>query len=146
MAFVRGWSVSYLRPTEDPSRRPFSVVLEYRTKQEALLFDSGAIAELTNQDYALIKDRYMGQEHVFGCLGIYSSSTYDHTLQMHLSYLVVVTECRSVVKLPSFEVYRISNVRFICLNIQNYDDESNNEVILNLLYSRQLHIPLRLCV
>ncbi len=128
MAYLRGWRVSYLRQPEDGGQRPFSVVLEHRDKQEALHFESGAITELNQNDYALIKERFARIEDIFGCLGVFSSRIFNHTLKAYPSYLVVVTECKLVGKLPHYEAFRINNIRFICLDRLNYDDESNNEV------------------
>uniref|UniRef100_A0A5K3ESZ3 phosphoinositide 5-phosphatase n=1 Tax=Mesocestoides corti TaxID=53468 RepID=A0A5K3ESZ3_MESCO len=128
MAYLRGWRVSCLRHSEDGVKRPFSVVLEHRDKQEALHFESGAITELLHNDYALIRDRFARIEDVFGCLGVYKSSTYDPVLKAYPSFLVIVTECKLIGKLPLYEVYRINSVRFLCLDKDNYEDESCNEI------------------
>ena len=128
MTFLRAWRILCIKQFGEPSQRPFCVILERRGRQDALHFESGAITYLNQQDFSLIKDNFSRIDDVFCCLGIYRSLTYDSALQSYLSFLVTVTDCHLVGKLPRCEVYRITGVNFSCLNKQLNEDDANNEV------------------
>lgn len=130
MAYPRGWRLSYAKELDNISQQPLYAILERRDKQEFLRFQPGVIAELNSYDFSLIKDNLVKIADIFCCLGVYTSLTYDSLLQAYPSYLVTVTECHLVGKLPDYEVYRITGVHFLCLNKPFMEDDYNNEVVV----------------
>ncbi|KAL5111754.1 Synaptojanin-1 [Taenia crassiceps] len=128
MAYPRGWRLLYVKQLDSRSQLSPCAILERRDKQEFLRFQPDAITELNSYDVSLIKDQLVKIADVFCCLGIYKSSTYDSILKAYPSYLVTVTECHLVGKLPDYEVYRITSVHFLCLNRLFFEDDSNNEL------------------
>ncbi|VDK39948.1 unnamed protein product [Taenia asiatica] len=128
MAYPRGWRLSYVKQLDNRSQQSLCTILERREKHEFLRFQPGAVAELNSYDVSLIKDMFVKIADIFCCLGVYKSLTYDSFLEAYPSYLVAVTECQPVGKLSGYEVYRITNVQFLCLNKLFLEDDSNNEV------------------
>lgn len=129
MSFARRWRISCLKRIPDNYHRQFSVILERPDEQEVLHFESGAITELIPDDFALIKDMFTAVDDAFCCLGIYRSSYCDPFFKTFLHFLVYVNECHLVGKLPNCEVYRITNVKFLCLDKKTTEEESFSEVI-----------------
>ncbi|VDM33609.1 unnamed protein product, partial [Hydatigera taeniaeformis] len=127
MAYPRGWRLSYLKQLDGGSQEPLCAILERRDKPEFLRIESEALTELNSYDTSLIKDQFVKIADIFCCLGVYKSLTYDSLLQAYPSFLVAVTECHLVGKLPNYEVYRITSVHFLCLNKLFLEDDCNNE-------------------
>ncbi|KAM7541625.1 hypothetical protein Aperf_G00000043699 [Anoplocephala perfoliata] len=128
MSFTRRWRISCRKQILEDSQRPFSVILERPDEQAILQFESGAITELTLDDFALIRDMLTTIDDAFCCLGIHRSPYCDPILKIPLQFLVYVNECHLVGKLPNYEVYRITNVKFLCLNKKITEEEPFNEI------------------
>ncbi|VDO05611.1 unnamed protein product [Rodentolepis nana] len=128
MSLGRRWNISCLKQPSENCQRSFSVLLEQPDEKEVLYFESGAITELNRHDFSPIKDLFMKVDSAFCCLGIYRSNYYDSVLKTSLAFLVYVTECHMVGKLPSFEVYRITNVQFLCLNKKLSEEDPCSEI------------------
>ncbi|VUZ46885.1 unnamed protein product [Hymenolepis diminuta] len=128
MSLGRRWHISCLKEINENCQRPFSVILERPDEKEVLHFESGAITELSPHDFSLIKDLFIKVDGAFCCLGIYRSTHCDITLKTPLTFLVYVTECHLVGKLPHCEVYRVTNVQFLCLNKRLGEEDPYPEI------------------
>ncbi|KAF5404150.1 Phosphatidylinositol-bisphosphatase [Paragonimus heterotremus] len=135
MSFLKNCRVSFRRSLleNDPEASNFnhSVVLENRSTEGALLFESGAIVHLTVEDFSLRRLSYNKVMDAFACLGVLIPSlpsTSDSNVAAQLSFLVMVTGCTLTGKLPDHEVYRITGVQFVCLQAANFEDDSLSDV------------------
>lgn len=90
---------------------PYSVLLEQRNRDEALLFESLVIAALGPAEVDVVKKLYTKLSDAYGCLGVLLVNTGDGPLQ----YLVLVTGCVSVGKIGESEVFRINQTTFVPL-------------------------------
>ncbi|CAH8574963.1 unnamed protein product [Heterobilharzia americana] len=128
MSFLKNCRVlmkSYC-PDNVESLQQFNVVLESRFVKGALLFDSGAIAHISPLEFDLRKYQYTKAVDAYACLGVLVPPippTADSNIFAPHSFLVMVTGCTSVGKLPSFEVFRITNVQFINLKFQGAEED-----------------------
>ncbi|XP_006523271.1 synaptojanin-2 isoform X6 [Mus musculus] len=83
---------------------PSSVLLEARGRGDCLLFEAGAVATLAPEEKEVIKGLYSKLTDAYGCLG-------ELRLQsggVPLSFLVLVTGCMSVGRIPDAEIYKIT--------------------------------------
>ncbi|CAG0907936.1 unnamed protein product, partial [Darwinula stevensoni] len=108
---------------------PYSVILEDRTKKDTLLFDSGAVAVLTELQTEAIRKQYSRLADAYSCLGVLKFGKSSTTAtEGEVLYLVLVTACSSVGKIRDSEVFRITQTQFVSLRGAVGDDERVSEV------------------
>ncbi|XP_022094958.1 synaptojanin-1-like isoform X2 [Acanthaster planci] len=103
---------------------PYSVILETRKRQETLLFESDAVAVLSQAETEALKRQYQKLVDGYGCLGVLKLNIGEQTIL----YLVIVTGCVSVGKVASSEIFRITATSFISLRHDPGDEERITEV------------------
>nr|CAD7392934.1 unnamed protein product [Timema cristinae] len=91
---------------------PYSILLEQRSRDETLLFESQAVAVLSNQETESVKRLYTKLLDAYGCLGV---------LQLNAG-------CVSVGKIGDSEVFRITQTNFVSLRNQAQDEDRISEV------------------
>ncbi|XP_053164130.1 synaptojanin-1 isoform X6 [Hemicordylus capensis] len=119
MAFSKGYRIYHKL---DPP--PFSVIVETRSKEECLMFESGAVAVLSSAEKEAIKNMYSKVMDAYGLLGVLRLNLGDTLLH----YLVLVTGCMSVGKIQESEVFRVTSTDLISLRNDPSDEERISEV------------------
>ncbi|XP_056911468.1 synaptojanin-1 isoform X9 [Takifugu flavidus] len=119
MAFSKGYRIYHKL---DPP--PYSVIVETRTRDECLMFESGAVAVLSSAEKEAIKNTYTKVVDAYGILGVLRLNLGDSMLHS----LVVVTGCSSVGKVQDSEVFRVTQTDFISLKNDPGDEERIAEV------------------
>ncbi|XP_008105797.1 synaptojanin-1 isoform X3 [Anolis carolinensis] len=119
MAFSKGYRIYHKL---DPP--PFSVIVETRSKEECLMFESGAVAVLSSAEKEAIKNMYSKVMDAYGLLGVLRLNLGDTLLH----YLVLVTGCMSVGKIQESEVFRVTSTDLISLRMDPSDEERISEV------------------
>lgn len=125
---------------------PYSVILEHRHHENALLFESNAIAVLSSQEFDSIKRQYVKIQDAYGCLGILQIGQGASSV----SFLVTITGCIIVGKINDSEVFRITQTSFISLRNHPQDEDliSNIRKLLNsgtFYFSKNNSFDLTLC-
>ncbi|CAG2054275.1 unnamed protein product [Timema podura] len=103
---------------------PYSILLEQRNRDETLLFESQAVAVLSNQETEFVKRLYTKLLDAYGCLGVLQLNAGESTIL----YLVLATGCVSVGKIGDSEVFRITQTNFVSLRNQAQDEDRISEV------------------
>ncbi|XP_052025184.1 synaptojanin-2 isoform X2 [Apodemus sylvaticus] len=101
------------------STGPSSVLLEARGRGDCLLFEAGTVATLAPEEKEVIKGLYGKLTDAYGCLG-------ELRLQsggVPLSFLVLVTGCMSVGRIPDAEIYKITATEFYPLQEEAKEEE-----------------------
>uniref|UniRef100_O15056-2 Isoform 2B1 of Synaptojanin-2 n=1 Tax=Homo sapiens TaxID=9606 RepID=O15056-2 len=96
-----------------------SVLLEARGRDDCLLFEAGTVATLAPEEKEVIKGQYGKLTDAYGCLGelrLKSGGT-------SLSFLVLVTGCTSVGRIPDAEIYKITATDFYPLQEEAKEEE-----------------------
>ncbi|NWH38404.1 SYNJ1 protein, partial [Chloropsis hardwickii] len=119
MAFSKGYRVYHKL---DPL--PFSVIVETRSREECLMFESGAVAVLSSAEKDTIKNTYSKVMDAYGLLGVLRLNLGDTLLH----YLVLVTGCMSVGKIQDSEVFRVTSTEFVSLRADPTDEDRISEV------------------
>ncbi|MED6266740.1 Synaptojanin-1 [Characodon lateralis] len=119
MAFSKGYRIYHKL---DPP--PYSVIVETRSKEECLMFESGAVAVLSAAEKEAIKNTYTRIFDAYGILGVLRLNLGDSMLHS----LVVVTGCSSVGKVQDSEVFRVTQTDFISLTNDPADEDRIAEV------------------
>ncbi|XP_061595279.1 LOW QUALITY PROTEIN: synaptojanin-1-like [Cololabis saira] len=119
MAFSKGYRIYHKL---DPP--PYSVIVETRTRDECLMFESGAVAVLSAAEKDAIKSSYSKIVDAYGILGVLRLNLGDSMLHS----LVVVTGCSSVGKVQESEVFRVTQTDFISLKNDPADEDRISEV------------------
>ncbi|XP_063006357.1 synaptojanin-1 isoform X4 [Melospiza melodia melodia] len=119
MAFSKGFRVYHKL---DPP--PFSVMVETRSREECLMFESGAVAVLSSAEKDTIKNTYSKVMDAYGLLGVLRLNLGDTLLH----YLVLVTGCMSVGKIQDSEVFRVTCTEFVSLRADPADEDRVSEV------------------
>ncbi|XP_044077478.1 synaptojanin-1 isoform X5 [Siniperca chuatsi] len=119
MAFSKGYRIYHKL---DPP--PYSVIVETRTRDECLMFESGAVAVLSAAEKDAIKNAYTKIVDAYGILGVLRLNLGDSMLHS----LVVVTGCSSVGKVQDSEVFRVTQTDFISLKNDPGDEDRIAEV------------------
>ncbi|XP_022594498.1 synaptojanin-1 isoform X1 [Seriola dumerili] len=119
MAFSKGYRIYHKL---DPP--PYSVIVETRTREECLMFESGAVAVLSAAEKEAIKNTYSKIVDAYGILGVLRLNLGDSMLHS----LVVVTGCSSVGKVQDSEVFRVTQTDFISLKNDPGDEDRIAEV------------------
>ncbi|XP_022914943.1 synaptojanin-1 [Onthophagus taurus] len=114
MAMYKGFRV--LEKSQPPN--PHSVLLEYRGKENTLLFESQAVAVLSVQETEAVRKQYTKILDAYGCLGVLQLNAGENTVL----YLVMITGCFSVGKVGDSEIFRITQTQFIPLHYQQNED------------------------
>ncbi|CAM1293610.1 SYNJ1 (predicted) [Pycnogonum litorale] len=103
---------------------PYSVILSHRNKDDALLFESQAVAVLSQQELSAIQRQYTKLTDAYGCLGVMQLNAGETSVL----YLVLVNGCVSVGKVANSEIFRITSTVFLSLRNQLQDEERIVEV------------------
>ncbi|XP_048210324.1 synaptojanin-2 isoform X3 [Perognathus longimembris pacificus] len=96
-----------------------SVLLEARGRGDALLFEAGTVAALAPEEKEVIRGQYGKLTDAYGCLGelrLDSGGT-------ALSFLVMVTGCTSVGRIPDAEIYKITATEFYPLQEEAREED-----------------------
>ncbi|KAM5229102.1 synaptojanin-2 isoform 2-T2 [Ctenodactylus gundi] len=108
-----------------------SVLLEARGRGDCLLFEAGTVAALAPEEKDVIKGQYDKLTDAYGCLGelrLKSGGT-------SLSFLVLVTGCISVGRIPDAEIYQITATEFHPLQEEASGDEERLQALRKVLCS-----------
>ncbi|XP_005187417.2 synaptojanin-1 [Musca domestica] len=103
---------------------PHSVLMEYRNKNESILFESHAVALLSSQESEIIRKQYTKVCDAYGCLGVLQLNAGESTLL----FLVLVTGCVSMGKIGDVEVFRIQQTQFVSLQNAAPNEDRISEV------------------
>ncbi|XP_036079096.1 synaptojanin-2 isoform X4 [Rousettus aegyptiacus] len=85
-----------------------SVLLEARGRGDCLLFEAGTVATLAPEEKEVIRGQYGKLTDAYGCLGELRVKSGG----VSLSFLVLVTGCTSVGRIPEAEIYKITAIDF----------------------------------
>ncbi|XP_013387463.1 synaptojanin-1 isoform X2 [Lingula anatina] len=111
---------------------PYSVLLECRNKEDTLMFESNAVAVLSDVETETIKKQYTKIVDAYGCLGVLTLSIVQDGALVNVLYLVLVTGCISVGKILDSEIFKITAVTFISLR-NHPDDEARVSEVKKIL-------------
>nr|XP_014702437.2 synaptojanin-2 isoform X1 [Equus asinus] len=96
-----------------------SVLLEARGRGDCLLFEAGTVATLAPEEKEVIKGQYGKLADAYGCLGELRLKSGGASL----SFLVLVTGCTSVGRIPEAEIYKITATDFYPLQGEAKEEE-----------------------
>ncbi|KAJ8256448.1 hypothetical protein COCON_G00186000 [Conger conger] len=119
MAFSKGYRIYH-----NLDRLPYSVIVESRSQEECLLFESGAVAVLSAAEKGTIKSTYSKMLDAYGMLGVLQLNLEDTTLHS----MVLVTGCSSVGKVQDSEVFRVTSTDFVSLRNEPSDEDRISDV------------------
>ncbi|GBP83839.1 Synaptojanin-1 [Eumeta japonica] len=120
MAMSKGFKI--LEKSSPPN--PYSIILQHRNKDNALLFESNAVVLLSFQEIETIRKQYHKITDAYGCLGVLQLNSGESCLL----YLVLVTGCCSVGKVADSEVFKITQTQFVPLFYQSQNEDKVSEV------------------
>lgn len=103
---------------------PYSVLLEHRHKSESVLFESHAVALLSQQETDIIRKNYTKLCDAYGCLGVLQLNAGESTVL----FLVLVNGCISVGKSCDVEIFRITQTQFVSLQSTVINEDKISEV------------------
>ncbi|XP_005065972.1 synaptojanin-2 isoform X3 [Mesocricetus auratus] len=98
---------------------PGSVLLEVRGRGDCLLFEAGAVTTLAPEEKEVIKGQYGKLTDAYGCLGELRLRSGG----VPLSFLVLVTGCTSVGRIPDAEIYKITATEFCPLQEETKEED-----------------------
>ncbi|XP_037676366.1 synaptojanin-2 isoform X3 [Choloepus didactylus] len=96
-----------------------SVLLEARGRGDCLLFEAGTVATLAPEEKEVIKGQYGKLTDAYGCLGELRLKSGGASL----GFLVLVTGCTSVGRIPDAEIYKITATDFYPLQGEAKEEE-----------------------
>ncbi|XP_019604918.2 synaptojanin-2 isoform X5 [Rhinolophus sinicus] len=96
-----------------------SVLLEARGRRDCLLFEAGTVATLAPEEKEVIRGQYGKLTDAYGCLGELRLKSGG----VSLSFLVLVTGCTSVGRIPEAEIYKITATDFYPLQEEARDED-----------------------
>ncbi|XP_021093636.1 synaptojanin-2 isoform X4 [Heterocephalus glaber] len=96
-----------------------SVLLEARGRGDCLLFEAGTVATLAPEEKEVIKGQYGKLTDAYGCLGELRLKSGGASL----SFLVLVTGCTSVGRIPDAEIYKITATEFYPLQEEAREED-----------------------
>ncbi|XP_077874950.1 synaptojanin-2 isoform X2 [Ictidomys tridecemlineatus] len=96
-----------------------SVLLEARGRGDCLLFEAGTVATLAPEEKEVIKGQYGKLTDAYGCLGELRVKSGGASL----SFLVLVTGCTSVGRIPDAEIFKITATDFYPLQEEAKEEE-----------------------
>ncbi|XP_007896485.2 synaptojanin-2 isoform X1 [Callorhinchus milii] len=114
MALVKGFRVYVSSP---PGQ--CSALLESRSREEALLFQSGAVAILSPVEKDGLKAQFVKLWEAYGCLGVLQIKSGDS----RLCFLVLVTGCTSVGRIRDTDICKITASEFVPLQEETSEEE-----------------------
>ncbi|XP_014362575.2 synaptojanin-1 [Papilio machaon] len=120
MAMSKGFKV--LEKSSPPN--PYSIILQHRNKDTALLFESQAVVSLSSQETETLRKQYHKIADAYGCLGVLQLNAGESCLL----YLVLVVGCCSVGKVGDVEVFKITQTQFLPLFYQSQGEDKVSEV------------------
>ncbi|XP_038214711.1 synaptojanin-1 [Zerene cesonia] len=120
MAMSKGFKV--LEKSAPPN--PYSIILQHRNKDTALLFESQAVVSLSSQETDTLRKQYHKIADAYGCLGVLQLNSGESCML----YLVLVTGCSSVGKVGDNEVFKITQSQFLPLFHQTQGEDKVGEV------------------
>ncbi|CAG4985840.1 unnamed protein product [Colias eurytheme] len=120
MAMSKGFKV--LEKSAPPN--PYSIILQHRNKDTALLFESQAVVSLSSQETDTLRKQYHKIADAYGCLGVLQLNSGENCML----YLVLVTGCSSVGKVGDNEVFKITQSQFLPLFHQTQGEDKVSEV------------------
>ncbi|XP_045495221.1 synaptojanin-1 [Colias croceus] len=120
MAMSKGFKV--LEKSAPPN--PYSIILQHRNKDTALLFESQAVVSLSSQETDTLRKQYHKIADAYGCLGVLQLNSGESCML----YLVLVTGCSSVGKVGDNEVFKITQSQFLPLFHQTQGEDKVSEV------------------
>ncbi|XP_072938550.1 synaptojanin-1 [Epargyreus clarus] len=120
MAMSKGFKV--LEKSLPPN--PYSIILQHRNKDTALLFESQAVVSLSSQETDTLRKQYHKIADAYGCLGVLQLNSGESCLL----YLVLITGCCSVGKVGDTEVFKITQTQFLPLFYQSQGEDKVSEV------------------
>nr|XP_045721768.1 synaptojanin-2 isoform X4 [Mirounga angustirostris] len=97
----------------------WSVLLEARGRGDCLLFEAGTVATLAPEEKEVIKGQYGKLTDAYGCLGELRVRSGGASL----SFLVLVTGCTSVGRIPEAEIYKITATDFYPLQEEAKEED-----------------------
>ncbi|XP_045661372.1 synaptojanin-2 isoform X1 [Ursus americanus] len=97
----------------------WSVLLEARGRGDCLLFEAGTVATLAPEEKEVIKGQYGKLTDAYGCLGELRLRSGGASL----SFLVLVTGCTSVGRIPEAEIYKITATDFYPLQEEAKEED-----------------------
>ncbi|XP_073750256.1 synaptojanin-2 isoform X1 [Callorhinus ursinus] len=97
----------------------WSVLLEARGRGDCLLFEAGTVATLAPEEKEVIKGQYGKLTDAYGCLG----ELRVRSGAASLSFLVLVTGCTSVGRIPEAEIYKITATDFYPLQEEAKEED-----------------------
>ncbi|XP_027457688.2 synaptojanin-2 isoform X4 [Zalophus californianus] len=97
----------------------WSVLLEARGRGDCLLFEAGTVATLAPEEKEVIKGQYGKLTDAYGCLG----ELRVRSGAASLSFLVLVTGCTSVGRIPEAEIYKITATDFYPLQEEAREED-----------------------
>ncbi|KAH8283509.1 hypothetical protein KR018_004594 [Drosophila ironensis] len=103
---------------------PHSVLLEHRNKSDSILFESHAVALLTQQETDVIRKQYSKVCDAYGCLGALQLNAGESTVL----FLVLLTGCVSMGKIGDVEIFRITQTTFVPLQNAAPNEDKISEV------------------
>ncbi|WAR02120.1 SYNJ1-like protein, partial [Mya arenaria] len=107
---------------------PFSLMLENKSIEDTLMFETSAETDTIKKQYSKILDAY-------GCLGVLNLNTGGDE---NILYLVLVTGCVSVGKIGDSEIFCITATHFVSLQ-NRPGDEDRIVGVRNVLNSRTFY-------
>lgn len=96
-----------------------SVLLEARGRGDCLLFEAGTVATLAPEEKEVIKGQYGKLTDAYGCLGELRLRSGGASQ----SFLVLVTGCTSVGRIPEAEIYKITATDFYPLQEEAKEED-----------------------
>ncbi|XP_068087951.1 synaptojanin-2 isoform X2 [Hyperolius riggenbachi] len=97
----------------------YSVLLESRSREDCLLFESGTVATLTPEEKEAIKGQYEKVQEAYGCLGELRIKSGNSDLH----FLVLVSGCSSVGRILDTEIYKITATEFCPIQEETKEEE-----------------------
>ncbi|XP_035880834.1 synaptojanin-2 isoform X3 [Phyllostomus discolor] len=108
-----------------------SVLLEARGRGDCLLFEAGTVATLAPEEKEVIRGQYGKLTDAYGCLGELRLKSGDASL----SFLVLVTGCTSVGRIPEAEIYKITATDFYPLQEEAREEDHRLSALRKILNS-----------
>ncbi|VDP01990.1 unnamed protein product [Soboliphyme baturini] len=100
--------------TSIPTRTPYSLILDSsKISDEFLLFESGIVASLNNEECVEFRKAYVKILDAFACLGEFILHRPENGAELH--YLCLVTSCVCIGRIEDCDVYRITDVAFVSM-------------------------------
>ncbi|XP_046576980.1 LOW QUALITY PROTEIN: synaptojanin-1-like, partial [Haliotis rubra] len=117
MAMGKGYRIFHKVPPDRET--PYSVIMESKSKDESLMFESDAVVVLSSAEMDAIRKQYTKVLDAYGCLGVLGVNLGREKIM----YLVMVSGYLSVGKIAESEVFKVTSVQFVSLRNEPTDEE-----------------------